>query len=104
MFEGTAGKAIEAGETRIGGRIAVNPSGDYWPRDTPLARLVWRNCRSYTPSCVRKPAPGRSRCGEAMDYSTTSAVTASVFRLSRSWRVSERNPMIVPGDEQPLAS
>jgi acetyl-CoA C-acetyltransferase len=34
--EGTAGKAIEAGETRIGGRIAVNPSGGLLAKGHPI--------------------------------------------------------------------
>jgi acetyl-CoA C-acetyltransferase len=34
--EGTAGKAIEAGETRIGGRIAVNPSGGLMAKGHPI--------------------------------------------------------------------
>lgn len=34
--EGTAGKVIEAGETRIGGRIAVNPSGGLLAKGHPI--------------------------------------------------------------------
>jgi len=34
--EGTAGKAVEAGETRIGGRIPVNPSGGLLAKGHPI--------------------------------------------------------------------
>jgi acetyl-CoA C-acetyltransferase len=34
--EGTSGKAVEAGETRIGGRIAVNPSGGLLAKGHPI--------------------------------------------------------------------
>ena len=39
---GQAGKLIESGETKVGGRLPVNRSGDLKAKGHPMAACIWR--------------------------------------------------------------